>query len=86
VQDITNSAAHQSSSGDGFTISQGGGNASFSAQNGHADGKYAGVNEQAGINAGTGGFDINVKDNTGLTGAVITSVADASKNRLTTGT
>ncbi|WP_413185200.1 hemagglutinin repeat-containing protein [Paraburkholderia sacchari] len=86
VQDITSSAAHQSSSGGGFTISQGGGSASISAQNGHADGKYAGVNEQAGINAGAGGFDINVKGNTDLTGAVITSAADASKNSLSTGT
>ncbi|CAM2170482.1 filamentous hemagglutinin [Paraburkholderia sacchari] len=86
VQDVTSSAAHQSSSGGGFTISQGGGSASISAQNGHADGKYAGVNEQAGINAGAGGFDINVKGNTDLTGAVITSAADASKNSLTTGT
>ncbi len=86
VQDVTNSAAHQSSAGGGFTISQGGGNASFSAQNGHADSNYAGVNEQAGIYAGDGGFNINVKGNTGLTGAVISSTADASKNSLTTGT
>ncbi|MFD1560653.1 hemagglutinin repeat-containing protein [Paraburkholderia silviterrae] len=86
VQDITNSAAHQSSSGGGFTISQGGGGASFSAQNGHADGSYAGVNEQAGLYAGDGGYAVNVKGNTGLTGAVIASTADASKNSLTTGT
>ncbi|WP_322056718.1 hemagglutinin repeat-containing protein [Paraburkholderia sp. J63] len=86
VQDTTTSAAHQSSAGGGFTISQGGGGASFTAQNGHADGQYAGVNEQAGINAGDGGFDISVKGNTGLNGAVITSTADASKNSLTTGT
>ncbi len=86
VQDVTNSAAHQSSVGGGFTISQGGGSASFSAQNGHADGSYAGVNEQAGINARDGGFDINVKGDTALTGAVISSTADASKNSLTTGT
>ncbi|CAD6542646.1 hypothetical protein LMG27952_03918 [Paraburkholderia hiiakae] len=86
VQDVTNSAAHQSSAGGGFTISQGGGSASFSAQNGHADSNYAGVNEQAGIYAGDGGFNVNVKGNTGLTGAVIASTADASKNSLTTGT
>ncbi|MEZ0603740.1 hemagglutinin repeat-containing protein [Paraburkholderia sp. IW21] len=86
VQDVTNSAAHQSSAGGGFTISQGGGSASFSAQNGHADSNYAGVNEQAGIMAGDGGFNVNVKGNTGLTGAVISSTADASKNSLTTGT
>jgi filamentous hemagglutinin len=86
VQDVTNSAAHQSSTGGGFTVSQGGGSASFSAQNGHADSNYAGVNEQAGINAGDGGFNVNVKGNTGLTGGVISSTADTSKNSLTTGT
>ncbi|CAE6958473.1 hemagglutinin repeat-containing protein [Paraburkholderia domus] len=86
VQDVTNSAAHQSSAGGGFTISQGGGSASISAQNGHADANYAGVNEQAGINAGDGGFNVNVRGNTGLTGGVISSTADASQNSLTTGT
>lgn len=86
VQDTTVSAAHQSSTSGGFSISQGGGSASFSAQNGHADSNYAGVNEQAGIQAGSGGFDINVKGNTDLKGAEIASTADASKNSLTTGT
>ncbi|MFT4066934.1 hemagglutinin repeat-containing protein [Paraburkholderia sp.] len=86
VQDTTVSTAHQSSAGGGFSISQGGGSASFSAQNGHADSNYAQVNEQAGIQAGSGGFDINVRGNTDLTGAVISSTADASQNSLTTGT
>ncbi|SIT35880.1 Filamentous hemagglutinin family outer membrane protein [Paraburkholderia ribeironis] len=86
VQDTTVSTAHQSSAGGGFSISQGGGSASFSAQNGHADSNYAQVNEQAGIQAGSGGFDVNVKGNTNLTGAVISSTADPSQNSLTTGT
>lgn len=86
VQDTTVSAAHQSSAGGGFTISQTRGGASFSAQNGHADGNYAGVKEQAGIQAGSGGFDVTVKGNTDLKGAYIGSTADASKNSLTTGT
>ncbi|VBE04807.1 tRNA nuclease effector CdiA-2 [Burkholderia pseudomallei] len=86
VQDTTVSAAHQSSAGGGFTISQTGGGASFSAQNGHADGNYAGVKEQAGIQAGSGGFDVTVRGNTDLKGAYIASTADASKNSLTTGT
>jgi filamentous hemagglutinin len=86
VQDTTVSTAHQSSAGGGFSISQGGGSASFSAQNGHADSNYAQVNEQAGINAGSGGFDVNVKGNTKLTGAVISSTADPAQNSLTTGT
>ncbi|GAU02137.1 adhesin/hemolysin [Burkholderia stabilis] len=86
VQDTTYSTAHQSSAGGGISVStMGGGSASFSAQNGHADGNYAGVNEQAGIQAGSGGFDVNVKGNTDLKGAYIGSTADASKNTLTTG-
>jgi hypothetical protein len=70
---VTNSAAHQSSVGGGFTISQGGGSASFSHTNANANGSYAGVNEQAGIQAGDGGFNINVNGNTDLHGAVIAS-------------
>jgi filamentous hemagglutinin len=86
VQDTTVSTAHQGSAGGGFSLSQAGGGASFSAQNGHAGANYAAVNEQAGILAGAGGFDINVRGNTDLKGAVIASNADASKNTLTTGT
>ncbi|TDY37047.1 hemagglutinin repeat-containing protein [Paraburkholderia rhizosphaerae] len=86
VQDTTQSAAHQSSSGGGFSISQAGGSASISSQHGSANGSYAAVNEQAGIQAGSGGFDINVKGNTDLKGAYIASDADALKNTLTTGT
>ncbi|WP_175817892.1 hemagglutinin repeat-containing protein [Burkholderia diffusa] len=86
VQDTSRSEAHQSSSGGGFSISQGGASASVSMQNGHASGNYAGVNEQAGIQAGEGGFDINVKGNTDLKGAYIASTATPDKNQLTTGT
>ncbi|WP_143756975.1 hemagglutinin repeat-containing protein, partial [Caballeronia glebae] len=86
VQDTTTSAAHQSSAGGGFSISQTGGGASVTAQYGHADSDYAQVKEQAGLYAGEGGFNVNVKGNTDLTGAVISSAADASKNSLSTGT
>ncbi|WDR86091.1 hemagglutinin repeat-containing protein [Burkholderia ambifaria] len=85
VQDTLSSAAHQSSSGGGFSISQGGASASFSQSKGNATGSYAGVNEQAGIHAGEGGFNINVTGNTDLKGGLIASDADASKNALTTG-
>ncbi|WP_155741232.1 hemagglutinin repeat-containing protein [Burkholderia pseudomultivorans] len=85
VQDTLTSAAHQSSSGGGFSISQGGASASFSQSKGNASGSYAGVNEQAGIHAGDGGFNINVTGNTDLKGGLIASDADASKNSLTTG-
>ncbi|MGK8977003.1 hemagglutinin repeat-containing protein [Burkholderia cenocepacia] len=85
VQDTLSSAAHQSSSGGGFSISQGGASASFSQSKGNATGSYAGVNEQAGIHAGDGGFNINVTGNTDLKGGLIASDADGSKNSLTTG-
>ncbi|MDN3366273.1 hemagglutinin repeat-containing protein [Ralstonia pseudosolanacearum] len=85
-QDTTKASSHQQSMGGGFSISQGGGSASasFTTQNGHSD--YKGVQEQTGIYAGTGGFDINVKGNTDLKGAVIASAATPDKNTLTTGT
>ncbi|WP_368042088.1 hemagglutinin repeat-containing protein [Burkholderia metallica] len=86
VQDTTVSSAHQSSAGGGVSVSTAGGSASFSSSKGNANGDYAGVNEQAGIQAGDGGFHVNVKNNTDLTGAVIASTADPSKNSLTTGT
>ncbi|ACC73408.1 polymorphic toxin type 22 domain-containing protein [Paraburkholderia phymatum] len=86
VQDTMTSSAHQESTGGGFAISQGGGSASFSHTNANANGSYAGVNEQAGIQAGDGGFNVNVKGNTDLKGATIASDADASKNNLSTGT
>ncbi|WP_342310466.1 hemagglutinin repeat-containing protein [Burkholderia pyrrocinia] len=85
VQDTLSSAAHQSSSGGGFSISQGGASANFSQSKGNATGNYAGVNEQAGIHAGDGGFNINVAGNTDLKGGLIASDASASKNALTTG-
>ncbi|VVE59097.1 tRNA nuclease CdiA-2 [Pandoraea horticolens] len=42
--------------------------------------------EQSGIQAGSGGFDVNVAGNTDLKGAYLASTADPSKNQLTTGT
>ncbi len=85
-QDTSETHAKQDSMGGGFSISQGGGSASFSASRGRADGTYANVTEQSGIRAGDGGFDINVKGNTDLKGAVIASTATPDKNQLTTGT
>ncbi|WP_336432535.1 VENN motif pre-toxin domain-containing protein [Providencia rettgeri] len=50
----------------------------------HSD--YQSVDKQTGINAGKGGFDITVGNHTQLDGAVISSTADAEKNKLDTGT
>ena len=44
------------------------------------------ANEVSGIYAGEDGFDVDVKGQTSLTGAVIASGATADKNKLTTGT
>ena len=50
------------------------------------DSTYESVTKQAGIYAGKEGYDIQVKNNTRLKGAVIDSKAPAEKNKLTTGT
>ena len=50
------------------------------------DSAYESVTKQAGIYAGQEGYDIQVKNNTHLKGAVIDSQAPAEKNKLTTGT
>ena len=52
----------------------------------NTDSTYESVTKQAGIYAGKEGYDIHVKNNTRLKGAVIDSKAPAEKNKLTTGT
>lgn len=86
MQDTSESSAHQQSVGGGFIASMGGASGSFSYSRGNASGNYAGVVEQAGIQAGAGGFDVDVKGSTDLNGSYIASTADPSKNQLTTGT
>nr|WP_246173847.1 hemagglutinin repeat-containing protein [Pandoraea terrigena] len=86
VQDTSESSAHQQSMGGGVNLSMGGASGSASYARGNASGNYAGVEEQSGIQAGDGGFDVGVMGNTDLKGAYIASTADPSKNQLTTGT
>ena len=52
----------------------------------NTDSIYESVTKQAGIYAGKEGYDIQVKNNTRLKGAIIDSKAPAEKNKLTTGT
>ena len=59
---------------------------SGSASVGKIDSKYESVTDQSGIYAGEDGFDICVEDNTDLKGGIISSTADADKNKLSTGT
>nr|WP_246356625.1 hemagglutinin repeat-containing protein [Pseudomonas gingeri] len=63
------------------------GSAAFNQQKMKSD--YASVSEQTGIKAGDAGFQIDVKGNTGLRGAMIASTDQAvtdGKNTLSTGT
>ena len=52
----------------------------------NTDSTYESITKQAGIYAGKEGYDIQVKNNTRLKGAVIDSQAEKEKNRITTGT
>jgi filamentous hemagglutinin len=85
-QDTGQTRAKQESVGGGITVSTSGASGSVSATQGKGSGNYANVSEQSGIFAGQDGFDINVKGNTDLKGAVIASDATGDKNNLTTGT
>ncbi len=59
---------------------------SGSASVGKIDSNYKSVTDQSGIYAGKEGFEINVDENTDLKGGIISSTADADKNKLSTGT
>ena len=59
---------------------------SGSASVGKIDSNYKSVTDQSGIYAGKEGFEINVGENTDLKGGIISSTADADKNKLSTGT
>ncbi|MCD1126387.1 hemagglutinin repeat-containing protein, partial [Jinshanibacter sp. LJY008] len=87
-QDSDNYDAKQQSVSGGMSIpisgSNAGGNFSYSRDRMHST--YDSVQEQTGIYAGSGGFDIRVGEHTQLDGAVISSTAGADKNRLDTGT
>ena len=71
----------------GFSISTNGtklGGVSAEYSKGKMTSDYASVTEQAGLYAGTEGFNIITKGNTTLEGAVIDSKATADKNKLST--
>jgi filamentous hemagglutinin len=88
LQDKATSNASQSTTGVAVSIpiGAGTGSASISQSKQRSDSNYQSTGEQSGISAGDGGFQINVKNNTDLKGAVIASNASADKNSLSTGT
>ncbi|MBF4422473.1 hemagglutinin repeat-containing protein, partial [Yersinia pestis] len=87
-QDSDNYDAKQQNSSVGGSFSPGSMTGSISI-NGSQDklhSNFDSVQEQTGIFAGSGGFDITVGGHTQLDGAVIGSTATADKNTLDTGT
>jgi len=74
------------SAGGSFNIGSMTGSASLSASRDKMHSNWQSVEEQTGIFAGKGGFDVTVGEHTQLDGAVIGSTAAADKNRLETGT
>ncbi|RDS79967.1 filamentous hemagglutinin N-terminal domain-containing protein [Dyella monticola] len=85
-QQNTNSySSHQSQASGSFSYGGGGGSGGGSYNQGQMQSSYSSVGEVTGLSAGSGGFQISVGGNTNLTGAVIASTADPSKNILNTG-
>jgi filamentous hemagglutinin len=88
LQDTSTFSGKQQNIGGSVTVGAGfSGSVSYSKSK--AKGDFASVNEQTGIQAGDGGFQVNVKGNTDLKGAVIASnqtAIDNNRNSLTTGT
>jgi len=87
-QDVNNYDSKQknSSAGASFTFGSMTGSVSASVAKDKIHSTYNSVQEQTGIFAGDGGFDITVGNHTQLDGAVIGSTASEDKNRLDTGT
>ncbi|MCE4056175.1 hemagglutinin repeat-containing protein [Pseudomonas sp. Au-Pse12] len=74
------------SGGASFTFGTMTGSASVSVSQSKIDSKYQSVQEQTGLFAGKGGYQVEVGKHTQLDGSVIASTAEADKNRLSTGT
>ena len=75
LQDTSTFSGKQQNIGGSVTVGAGfSGSVSYSKSK--AKGDFASVNEQTGIQAGDGGFQVNVKGNTDLKGAVIASFTE----------
>ena len=84
--DRYDSKQQNASAGGSFTVGSMSGSASVSLSRDKMHSNYDSVQEQTGIFAGRGGFDVTTGQHTQLNGAVIASTATADKNRLDTGT
>ena len=91
VQDEDNYTSHNESKGMGLSTgtsktTNGHGGLTVGTSKGNTDSIYESVTNQAGITAGSQGYDVFVKDTTHLKGGLIDSHASQDKNTLTTGT
>ena len=91
VQDEDNYTSHNESKGMGLSTgtsktTNGHGGLTVGTSKGNTDSTYESVTNQAGITAGSQGYDVFVKDTTHLKGGLIDSHASQDKNTLTTGT
>ncbi|HGX8757251.1 hemagglutinin repeat-containing protein [Escherichia coli] len=85
-QDSDRYDSKQKNASAGGSIGTGSASASVSYSRDKMHSNYDSVQEQTGIFAGRGGFDVTTGQHTQLNGAVIASTATADKNRLDTGT
>ncbi|ENB4054980.1 hemagglutinin repeat-containing protein, partial [Escherichia coli] len=85
-QDSDRYDSKQKNASAGGSIGTGSASASVSHSRDKMHSNYDSVQEQTGIFAGRGGFDVTTGQHTQLNGAVIASTATADKNRLDTGT
>ena len=84
--DHYNSKQNSVSGSAGYTFGAGGFSGSINVSRDKMTSDYDSVQEQSGLFAGNGGFDVTVGNHTQLDGGVIASTATADKNRLDTGT
>ncbi|MCU6201103.1 hemagglutinin repeat-containing protein [Enterobacter cloacae] len=84
--DHYNSKQNSVSGGAGYTFGAGGFSGSINVSRDKMTSDYDSVQEQSGLFAGNGGFDVTVGNHTQLDGGVIASTATTDKNRLDTGT
>ncbi|WP_349811919.1 hemagglutinin repeat-containing protein [Xanthomonas dyei] len=82
-QDTEDYKSKQQQAGVKLVYGVSGSSANYSQQK--VNSSYTSVNEQSGIQAGNGGFDVTVGGNTHLIGGAIASTADATLNRFSTG-
>ncbi|EFK8367360.1 VENN motif pre-toxin domain-containing protein [Escherichia coli] len=85
-QDSDRYDSKQKNASAGGSIGTGSASASVSLSRDKMHSNYDSVQEQTGIFAGRGGFDVTTGQHTQLNGAMIASTATADKNRLDTGT